>query len=246
MAQLENETVVVTGASQGLGASMATRFAVEGANVVLTARSESALEVVASDAPGETLVVPADVTVEADVRDVVETAVEEYGTVTGLVNNAGIGLLNLYGEGAPLHEVDTGDFRRIMDVNVTGVYLCSKHAIPEMIANGRGNVINVSSGFGRRGAPNYGPYVASKWALEGLTRTQAMELDDAGINVNAVDPGGRVDTGFWDHLPEEERERLLDPDVMDDAAVGLLVQGPDGITGESMPADKWETRLDPV
>lgn len=244
MTTLEGETVIVTGASRGLGASMAKRFGREGAAVVLSARSESDLEAVADEIDGETLVAPADVTDERAVRDVVETTVEEYGAVTGLVNNAGIGLLNLYGEQQVLHEVDTEDFRQIIDVNVNGIFLFSKYVVPEMIAAGRGNVVNVSSGLGRRGAPQWGPYVTSKWALEGMTRTQAAELEDHGITVNAVDPGGRVETGFWDHLPADERDRILDPDVMNDAATLLLAQDPGGVTGESMPADEWERQLE--
>ena len=243
MATLDGETVIVTGASKGLGASMAKRFAREGANVVLTARSEDDLKTVAAQADGETLTVPADVTDEAEVEAVVDTAVDAYGEVTGLVNNAGIGLLSMYGEGSPLHEVDTADFRTIVDVNITGVVRCSKYAVPAMLDGGRGNVVNISSGFGRRAAPNFGPYVATKWALEGVTRTQAMELGDAGVNVNALDPGGRVATGFWDQLPEDEQREILDPDVMDDAATLLLAQGPDGVTGESKPADEWEETL---
>jgi 3-oxoacyl-[acyl-carrier protein] reductase len=243
MSTLDGETVIVTGASRGLGASMAARFAREGANVVLTARSESELAAVADDAGGETLVAPADVTDEGAVRDVVETATETYGTVTGLVNNAGIGLLNMYGERRVLHEVDAEDFRQILDVNVTGVFLFSKHVVPEMIDAGRGNVVNISSGLGRRAAATWGPYVASKWALEGMTRTQAAELDDHGVNVNALDPGGRVETGFWNHLPAEERAEILDPDVMDDAATRLLAQEPGGVTGESMTAEEWDRRL---
>lgn len=243
MEKLDGETVVVTGASRGLGASMAKRFAREGANVVLTARSESDLSAVAADAGGETLVAPADITDESAVQDVVDAAVEAYGTVTGLVNNAGIGLLNMYDDRRELHDVETADFRRILNVNVTGVFLTSKYTVPEMIDAGRGNIVNISSGLGRRGSARWGPYVASKWALEGLTRTQAKELDAHGVNVNALDPGGRVDTGFWDHLPEEERERILDPDVMNDAATHLLAQNPGGVTGESMPADEWERRL---
>jgi 3-oxoacyl-[acyl-carrier protein] reductase len=244
MTTLEGETVIVTGASRGLGASMAKRFGREGAAVVLSARSESDLEAVADEIDGETLVAPADVTDERAVRDVVETTVDEYGAVTGLVNNAGIGLLNLYGEQQVLHEVDTEDFRQIIDVNVNGIFLFSKYVVPEMIAAGRGNVVNVSSGLGRRGAPQWGPYVTSKWALEGMTRTQAAELEDHGITVNAVDPGGRVETGFWDHLPADERDRILDPDVMNDAATLLLAQDPGGVTGESMPADEWERQLE--
>lgn len=243
MPTLEDEVVLVTGASRGLGASMAKRFAREGASVTVTARSKSELEAVAAAVDGEVHVAPADVTDEAAVRGVVESAVAEYGSVTGLVNNAGIGLLNMYDEGQLLHDVDTEDFRQIMEVNVTGVFLCSKYAVPEMIEAGRGSVVNISSGLGRRGSARWGPYVTSKWALEGMTRTQALKLDEFGINVNALDPGGRVDTSFWDHLSDEERAGILDPDIMNDAATGLLAQGPDGITGESMPAEDWERRL---
>lgn len=244
MTALDEETVIVTGASRGLGASMAERFASEGATVVLAARSEDQLREVAERAAGETLVVPTDVTDDAEVRELVEAAVATYGELTGLVNNAGIGLLSLYDEKRPLHEVDPDDFRQIIAVNLTGAYLCARYAVPEMLAAGRGNLVNVSSGLGRRGAPGFGPYVASKWALEGMTRTQAMELEDAGINVNAVDPGGRVDTGFWDHLPEDERASILGSDVMNDAATLLLSQGPGGITGESVSAQEWERRLE--
>ena len=243
MAVLDDQTIIVTGASRGLGASMAKRIAHEGANVVLTARSESDLEEVAIQADGEMLVAPADVTDENAVSDVVDATVNAYGTVTGLVNNAGVGLLNMYDERRALHEVRANDFRQILAVNVTGVFLFSKYAVREMLDGGRGNIVNISSGLGRRAAAKWGPYVASKWALEGLTRSQAAELEEHGINVNALDPGGRVETGFWDHLPDEERERILNPDVMDEAATLLLAQGPDGVTGESMPANKWEQQL---
>jgi 3-oxoacyl-[acyl-carrier protein] reductase len=244
MTPLEDEVVIVTGASRGLGAAMANRFARDGAAVTLTARDESDLAAVADAVDGEVLVAPADVTDEAAVRDVVDATVAEFGSVTGLVNNAAIGLLSMYDDGRVLHEVDAADFRQIMDVNVTGVFLFSKYVVPELIDAGRGNVLNVSSGLGRRGSATWGPYVTSKWALEGMTRTQALELDEHGINVNALDPGGRVDTGFWDHLPDEERDEILQPDVMNDAATALLAQGPDGVTGESMPVDEWEARLD--
>ena len=239
MGRLDDETVIVTGASRGLGESMAKRLAREGANTVLSARSEADLEAVAAAAEGETLVVPADVTDEAAVEALVETTVAEYGALTGLINNAGVGMLSLYDELRDVTEISVDDWRFIMEVNVTGPFLCAKHAVPEMES---GNVINVSSGLGRRAIAGWGPYVASKWALEGFSRTLAAELEP-DINVNCLDPGGRTETAFWDHLPDEERETILDPDVMDDAAVALLAQGPGGVTGESMPADEWESRL---
>jgi len=242
MERLTDETVIVTGASRGLGASMAATFAAEGANVVLTARSEADLRAVADDIEGETHVVAADVTDEAAVRALVDETVETYGQLTGLVNNAGIGMLSLYDELYDIVDVPADDFRKIMDVNVTGVFLCSKYAVPAMADAGRGNVINISSGLGRRASPGWGPYVASKWALEGLSKTLAMEVEPE-INVNALDPGGRVETRFWDHLPEDEREGVLEPGVMDEAATLLLAQAPGGVTGESSDANGWETRL---
>ncbi|MFC6718364.1 SDR family NAD(P)-dependent oxidoreductase [Natrialbaceae archaeon GCM10025810] len=247
MSRLTDETIIVTGASRGLGRSMASRFAEEGANVVLVARSRDDLEAVANDAAsgaGEVLVAPADVTERDEVEAAVDAAVETFGELTGLVNNAAIGLLSLYDERRDLVDVDEADWELILDVNLSGVYRCSKAAVPHMREAGRGTVINVSSGLGRRAAAGWSPYVASKWGLEGLTRTLAMELEEDGITVNAVDPGGRVDTGFWDHLPDRERAEILGPDAMDEAAVLLASQGPDGITGESKTAREWERTLE--
>lgn len=246
MTRLDRETIVLTGASRGLGASMAGQFLREGANVALAARSESELQDVAdagSDAPGEPLVVPTDVTDEAAVEALVDATIDAFGTVTGVVNNAGIGMLSLYDERRDVIDVEPDDWRLVLEVNLTGTFLVSKFAVPRMLDAGRGNVVNVSSGLGRRAAPGWGPYVASKWGLEGFSRTLADELESDGINVNCLDPGDRVETGFWDHLPESEREEILDPDVMDEAATLLLAQGPGGVTRESMPAAEWETRL---
>lgn len=245
--RLHEETVIVTGASRGLGASMAKRFVREGANVVFTARSEEDLRAVASevaDAPGETLVVPADVTDEAAIEELVETTRDAFEEVTGLVNNAGIGMLSLYDEKREILEVDLEDWEAILSVNLTGVFICVKHVVPALIDAGGGNVVNISSGLGRRASPGWGPYVASKWGLEGFSRTLADEVADDGVNVNCLDPGGRVETRFWDHLPEAERDQVLEPDVMNEAATRLLAQEPGGITRESLPADEWETRLD--
>ncbi|MEF8840252.1 MAG: SDR family oxidoreductase [Haloarculaceae archaeon] len=94
-----------------------------------------------------------------------------------------------------------------------------------------------SSGLGRRAIAGAGAYVSSKWGLEGLTRVTALEGEEHGVNANALDPGGRVDTDIWAHLPDGERAEILPPDVMDDAAVLLAAQGPDGVTAGSMTAE---------
>ncbi len=242
MGELDGETVVVTGASRGLGRSMSLRFAREGANVALLARGRADLEAVAAEADGEAIVVPTDVTDGEEVQRAVDATLDAYGELTCLVNNAGIGQLTLHDELRETVDVEEADWRAILDVNLTGVFLCAKHALPPMLEAGRGSVINVSSGLGRRALPGWGPYVTSKWGLEGFTRTLAMEYEGT-VTVNGLDPGGRVETAFWDHLSDEEREDVLSADVMDDAAVLLAAQPPDGVTGESLPAEEWEERL---
>ncbi|MEF8868012.1 MAG: SDR family oxidoreductase [Haloarculaceae archaeon] len=243
MTELDGEVVVVTGANRGLGREMSLRYAREGARVVLVARTASELEAVAEEAEGETLVAPADVTDAAAVEAAVESALDAFGRVDTLVNNAGIGLLSLEDGGRPTHEITEERWRQVIDVNLTGVFLCSRAVLPHMLDRGRGNVVNISSGLGRYAAPGFAPYNASKHGLEGLTKTMALDYEDDGVNVNALDPGGRVNTAFWDHLPDDERAEILQPDVMNEAAVLLAAQGPDGVTGESMNAADWEERL---
>jgi len=243
MSRLDGERIVVTGASAGLGEEMALRYSEEGARVALLSRSEADLQAVADEAAAETLVLPTDVTDAGQVGDAVDAVVDAWGGVDTLVNNAGIGLLSIYGEGRPLHEIDDTDWERIIDVNLHGVFHCTKAAVPHMLDQGRGNLVNISSGLGRYAAPGYAPYNTSKHGLEGLNKTLALDYEDAGINANCLDPGGRVATGFWDHLPADEQGEILDADVMNEAAVLLAEQGPDGVTGESMAADEWEARL---
>ena len=243
MTTLDGERIIVTGASRGLGRSMAERFSEEGARVVLTARDQDRLEAVADDLPGESLVAPANVREADGVERVVERAADELGGVDTLVNNAGVSILGMQDGRKELTDVTEDEWDTVLEVNLKGVFLFTRATLPHMYEQGSGNVVNVSSGLGRNAIGGAGAYVSSKWGLEGLTRVTALEAADRGVNANAIDPGGRVDTDIWAHLPDEERERILDPDVMDDAAVLLAAQGPDGVTGESMTADEWERHL---
>jgi 3-oxoacyl-[acyl-carrier protein] reductase len=243
MSTLEGEVVVVTGASRGLGRSMAERFAAEGARVTLTARDEERLNDVAEALPGESLVVPADVRHADAVERVIERTVDAFGGLDTLVNNAGVSILGMQDSRKTLVDVTEDEWETVLGVNLKGVFLFTRAALPHMYAQGRGNVLNVSSGLGRHAVAGAGAYVSSKWGLEGLTRVTALEAEEHGVNANALDPGGRVNTDIWAHLPDEERERILQPDVMDEASVLLAAQGPDGVTGESMTAAEWEDRL---
>lgn len=237
---LDEEVIIVTGASRGLGRSMCERFATEGARVVLTARDAGELEAVATDLPTESVVVPADARDADDVARVVEETVDTFGRVDTLVNNAGVSLLGMQDDRKFIQDVTEAEYDTVLEVNLKGVFLFTREVVPHMYDQGHGNVINISSGLGRNAIAGAGCYVASKWGLEGFTRVTALEGDGRGVNANALDPGGRVNTDIWGHLPSEERKQILQPDVMDDAAVLLAAQGPDGVSGESMTAEGWE------
>ncbi|QSW97773.1 SDR family NAD(P)-dependent oxidoreductase [Haloterrigena alkaliphila] len=243
MSTLDEDVIVVTGASRGLGRAMVERFAEEGARVVLTARDEDRMNEIAAELPGESLVVPADVRDSEAVEQVIDRTIDEFGRIDTLVNNAGVSLLGMYDERNRLEDISEEDWDTVLEVNLKGVFLFTRAVLPHMYEQEHGNVINISSGLGRHAIGGAAPYVSSKWGLEGLTRTTALEGEEHGVTANALDPGGRVDTDIWAHLPDEEREQILDPDVMNDAAVLLASQGPDGVSGESMPAEEWEQRL---
>jgi|APHM01.1.fsa_nt_gi Short-chain alcohol dehydrogenase of unknown specificity len=243
MRALDGAVVIVTGASRGLGQSMVERFAEEGARVVLTARDADRLESVADSLPTESLVALADVRSTEAINSVVEQTIERFGRIDTLVNNAGVSLLGLTDSRTELTAVSDEQFDTVLEVNLRGTFAFTRAVLPQMYDQGRGNLINVSSGLGRNAAAGAGAYVSSKWGLEGLTRVTAIEGEDRGVLANALSPGGRVNTGIYAHLPQAERQAILQPDVMDDAAVLLAGQGPDGVTGESMTAAEWEDRI---
>lgn len=223
---------------------MSCHLAELGANVVLVARSVDELEATAAEVETEALVAPADVRDSDAIQSVIDSAIDGFGRIDALINNAAVEFLSFGEERKPIVETTEEEWDVTLDVNLKGVFLASKHVLPTMIEQQAGNIINISSGLGRRAKANAVPYTASKWGLEGLTRGLALEVENDGINVNALDPGGQVNTRIWSHLPEEERERLPQPDVMDNAAALLAAQGPNGITGESMTAQGWEQRFE--
>jgi len=185
--RLKGKGAIVTGASQGIGQAIALVFAREGARVVLAARSRANLEGTAKKVAalaGTSLVVPTDVTDEGQARALIGRTLAEYGTLDVLVNNSGIA-----GPTKPVEEVTKEEWEECMGVNVTGMFLCSKYAVPVMKRNRRGRIINVSSISGKRPLPNRTPYTASKMAVIGFTRTLAFELGEYGITVNAICPG---------------------------------------------------------
>ncbi|MFC7135417.1 MULTISPECIES: SDR family oxidoreductase [Salinibaculum] len=237
---LEGNVILVTGASQGMGRAMAQRLSEEGATLVLLSRDRQRLEEVSETLPGESHIATADVRDASAVSAAAESVIDEFGSVDAIINNAGVALTSIAGERKHVVDIEEDEWDTVVETNLKGVFLVTKHFLPSMLEQKRGNVINISSGFGRRAAPKWEPYLTTKWGLEGFTRSLALEVKPSGVNVNGLDPGGGVNTGFAEHLTESEREKRLPPDVMNDAIVRLVDQDPHGITGESMAAGEWQ------
>jgi len=184
---LEGDIALITGGGGAIGASTAAAFARAGATVVLADKAEGAAARVAADVQargGRALAVEMDVTREDSVRAAVEGATREFGKIDILVNNAGINIRK------PPHELTPGDWAAVMDVNVTGYFLCARAVGPGMIARRAGRIINVASIMGYRGSP-ISPnlaYNTSKGAVVNFTRTLAGEWAPHGIRVNGIAP----------------------------------------------------------
>lgn len=226
---LAGTTALVTGASQGIGREIARTFVDEGANVALAARSDGIYETAdLIDEPDRTLPVETDVTDEASVEATIDEAVAAFGSLDCVVNNAGIA-----GPTAPVEEVALEDWQRTLDVNVTGMFLTTKNAVPALRDSDRPRVINISSISGKRPLPGRTPYVASKMAVIGLTRTLAFELSDFGATVNAICPGATAGPRIDDVIQAQADRQGISFEqakaevFTDDTALGALVDAED-------------------
>jgi NAD(P)-dependent dehydrogenase (short-subunit alcohol dehydrogenase family) len=184
--RLDGKTAVVTGAAGVIGRATTELLAQRGARIVAVDRRREDLEDAIKGLPtsAEALAVAADVSDEDEVADYVRAAVDRFGTIDVFYNNAGI-----EGEVKPITEYPLASFRKVLDVNVVGVFLGMKHVLPVMLRQNKGSIINTASIAGLMGSPQIAVYSASKHAVIGLTKSAAWECTGTGVRVNCVCPG---------------------------------------------------------
>ncbi len=245
--RLKGKVAIVTGGGSGLGRRIALMFGREGASVVVNGRRPGPLATTAkaiTDAGGRALPVPGSVTLAADVKRLIQTAVDSFGQLDVLVNNAGI-------IASRTNAVDCTeeDFRKTVEGNLTSVFLCCKYALPELIKS-RGNIINMSSMAGLKGTPNRAAYGASKGGVSILTRQIAVDYAKHGVRVNAICPAfveTEINREFLEALRRSgDYEALVrrhplgflgEPDDVAFAAVYLASDEARWITGVCLPVD---------
>ncbi len=226
---LQGKTAFITGAGRGIGRGIALAFAAQGCDVAVAARTMGEVEETAAAARAlgrNALALHCDVADEASVRDAVDAALGACGGIDILVNNAGYACFK------PFLELSAEEWRRTLDVNLTGAFYCTRAVAPSMIARGGGRIINISSVAGLKPIRNQSVYCASKYGLNGLTSVLAMELREHNIRVHSICPGG-VDTQLSrEAMADRDKTGWMTPEDIAHVALFLATQSDRATTDE--------------
>ncbi|NRF95584.1 SDR family oxidoreductase [Paenibacillus frigoriresistens] len=224
--QLNGKTIVITGASKGIGNETAKLLSQLGANLVLGARNEKELNRAAFDLDTRTLALTLDVTSEESVRSFTLEAISQFGKIDALINSAGIGVFD------SMLSLSIDDFDRMISVNLRGTFLCCKYFAQHMVLQQSGSIINLVSIAGTTALPGCSGYSASKFGLLGLSRVMQAELRDKGVRVMSVLPGA-VATPFWDSMESKpDSSKMIHVHTLAKHLVYLLCQPEDAIVDE--------------
>jgi len=248
---MNNKVVLITGGLTGIGRATALAFAREGARIVVSGRHDAEGQKLVSELAklgAEAEFVQSDVRHEDEVRSLVDKTVARFGRLDVAVNNAGT-----EGKTGPVTEQSAESYAATFETNVLGTLLSMKHELRAMLAQGAGSIINVSSTFGHTGGAGASVYVASKHAVEGLTKSAALEASGSGVRVNAVAPGP-IDTGMLTRFTgSDERKagliagvplkRVGKPEEIAESIVFLSSDRASFITGATIAVDGGKTAL---
>lgn len=253
----DKRVVIVTGAAMGLGLAAAKTLAARGAALTLVDYNEAGLEaakteLLAANPDLRVITVVADVSQEAAVKNYVDRTLEAFGRIDGLYNNAGI-----EGRQAPMTDYDVDIFRKVIDINLMGVYFGMRHVLPVMKDQGYGRIVNVASVGGIRGVLNQVAYVASKHAVSGMTKNAALEYGRYGITTNAIAPGAiltpMVEEAFKQVNPADPKaaeteyaqhnpiKRLGLPQEVANVVAFLLSEDASYVSGQTIAIDGGES-----
>lgn len=246
MGRLDGKVVVITGGAGGMGSKHAEVFIKEGAKVVIADLGSSNGVKLAQDLGEDALFVELDITDEVSWEKLVKETEDKFGPISVLINNAGIA------NGTPLETTSVADFKRMIDINLTGTFIGIKKVVPSMKKTVNGSIINISSGLGLIGAKGNTAYVASKFGITGLTKAVAADLAEYNIRVNSVHPGAiktpLVELESNRELVEQTKasvplKRIAEPEEISNLVLFLASDESSYSTASSFIADGGATQI---
>jgi 3-oxoacyl-[acyl-carrier protein] reductase len=246
--QLNGKVALITGAGRGIGKAIALGFAREGADIVAVSRTLSQVDETAREVKAlgrRAVAIEADVSRLNDVRSLAEQVQHGFGGLDILVNNAALRMNRLGKKDSytiPFTELTIEDWDNAINVNLRGPFPCIRELLPAIRKGGGGSIINISAGGGKRGMAGRSPYCASKFGLEGLTQSLALEFQSLNIAVNSLSPGKHsilTDEEKKEQVKANPELVFMRPEMMVPPAVFLALQNGSGVTGRHLEALEW-------